>query len=384
MSRVSVTPFLRGRWYWARVPRLGLTAVHCPLGTADKDKALAICAFILLMRDRRESFLLDAFVDRKATIGAAFDAFNANRLADFIRDLREGREDEDLAPYVAKWQAEMARVRRPNAESRAKYLKQVRTLIPEGKVFRRSALTKKAIRDWLAGMGVSSNRYRAALSSFASYLVGEEILPFNPVLQVKAAREAEPRCRYLDQDEAQRVVNAITDPMWRAYHALAAATAMERQALFRLTRRDIDVEARTVLARGSKKPHRARTSHAYTRWNWAWDIFAGWLKGAALLPDTRVFGHRPEHLLDRRMRRALDDACVNAEISDYRPHDWRHTWAVQGLRDGLAIQTVSHQLGHRDAVMTLRVYGRFIPTAADFSTDKVTRSVTSPQKTATN
>lgn len=381
MTRTTISPFRRGRWYWARVPQLGKHGVQRALGTADRDVAVAICAFLRVLRDRRESFLLDQLVEGKTQIGAAYDAFRENRLDEFIRDLREGRRDEDLAPYVAKWQKEMARVRRPRPETRAKYLTQIRTLIPEGKPFPRSKFSSKAIRTWLAGLNVNAtNRYRAAASSFAAYLVAEEVLPFNPVLQVKAQAEAEPRCRYLDQAEVEKVLKAITDPALRAYHALAACTAMERQALFRLTRRDIDTSSRTVLARGTKKAHRARTTHVYATWRWAWDLFAMWLKGAALLPDSRVFAH----LTDEAMRGALADACTAVTIDDYRPHDWRHTWAVQALRDGLSIQTVSHQLGHRDAVMTLRVYGRFVPVASDFDTRNATLTATSKQSTGTD
>jgi len=67
------------------------------------------------------------------------------------------------------------------------------------------------------------------------------------------------------------------------------------------------------------------------------------------------------------MYRALKDACATLGIEDYHPHDWRHTWAVQAIRDSLPLNTVAAQLGHKDAVMTLRIYGKFVPVAADFA-----------------
>lgn len=363
MSRTSITPFLRGRWFWARVPRLGLPGIQRPLGTADRSVAESVCSFLRVLRERRESFLLDAIVDGKVTIGAAFDAYRENRLETFIAETREGRRDEDLEPYVAKWQRELERRRNPSAESRAKYLKQVRTFIPEGERFPRSRLTPKSIKAWLAGLDVHApNRYRAALSSFASFLVEEEVVPFNPVAQVKATKEAEPRCRYLDQVEARKLIDALAGTA-RVYHALAMATGLERQAMGRLRRRDVDLERMTVLARATKKAHRARTVTVYDRWLWAWTIFARDLERRALLPDALVFA---DASLDTYYR-VLMAACKAIGVEDYHPHDHRHTWAVQALRDGLAIQTVASQLGHRDAVMTLRVYGRFIPTSADYA-----------------
>jgi integrase len=379
VTRTTVTPFLRGRTYWARVPRLGLVGAQRSLGTDDKSVAQAMCSFLQVLRGRRESFLLDALAQGRALIGDAFTAYQENRLDAFIGELREGRRDEDVAPYLEKWQKELARIGKPNAETRAKYLYQVRTFIPEGKPFARSRLTPKGIRAWLAGLDMrATNRYRAALSSFCQYLVSEEVVPFNPVLQVKAAKEAEPRLHYLDQTEARAILDGLTD-LPRVLHALAACTALERQALLALKRRDLDLTARTALARATKRAHRARTVSVYDRWSWAWQIVADYVKAHPMLPDAKVFAG----LKASTAYFALKAAAKAAGRPEYTTHDWRHTWAVQALRDGLAIQTVSHQLGHRDAVMTLRVYGRFIPTAADFQARNLTLTATAAQESAT-
>lgn len=374
MSRTTVSPFLRGATYWARVPRIGLMSVQRSLGTGDLAKAREICGFLQAMRTRRESYLLDQLTKPKSpiTVGEAFDAFIENRLEEFISDLREGRRDEDLEPHVAKWLREMERVRKPNAETRANYVRQVRTLIEEGKPFPRSRFTKPVLKEWLGGLSVTAtNRYRAAASKFASYLVSEEILASNPVMKVEASKEAEPRTRHLDQREAKAVIDALTGAH-RAYHALSAATGLERQALERLRRSDIDLAAKTVFARATKKAHRTRTVTVYWRWEWAWEIVVAYLKANPMLPDARVF---PQISKDGAIR-ALRTACTAVQIEDYRPHDWRHTWAVQGIRDGLAIMTIAHQLGHRDAVMTLRVYGRYQPVATDFQSRNATNTAT--------
>jgi integrase len=55
-------------------------------------------------------------------------------------------------------------------------------------------------------------------------------------------------------------------------------------------------------------------------------------------------------------------------------HDWRHTYAVNSLRDGMKPTTVARQLGHRDASLVHRVYGRFIVDARDYATDFTTIS----------
>jgi len=373
MSRYSVTPFRRGKWYWARIPRIGKAGRQRSLGVNSRDVAQLICAMLETLRGRRESFLLDELAEKRVGFGPVLDAFNESRLDQFIKDLREGRADEDLEPYVAKWQAEMARIGKPTAPTRAKYLGQVRTFLPERIARPRSTFTKRTVRTWLAGLGVAStNRYRAALSSFAEYLVEEEVIAFNPVRQVKAIVEPDPRLRYLDQDEARRLLAAITDARARAYQALAAATGMERQALGRLLRRDIDMSARTAYARGTKKKHRQRTVSVYSRWEWAFDHVAKYLASHPMLPDAKVFAGLSHDVAYR----ALKDACKAIGVEDYTTHDWRHTWSVQALRDGVSINTIAHQLGHVDPVMTLQVYGRFRPTGSDFGTLSATYSAT--------
>ncbi len=375
MPRPRVVPFPRGRQYWARVPRLGAAPRQRALGTTDLDTAKRICAFLRLMRDRREGFLLDAIADGRAPIGAAYDAYMDVRLDTYIKELREGKDDVDLEPFVAKWVHEMERVRKPNADSRRKYEMQVRTFVGTGTPFLRSQFTRKAVRDWLAGLSVGApNRYRAALSSFTRFLVIEDVLPTNLVRDVPMVKEREPRLRYLSQDEAKALVDALPEP-YRALHALMLATAMEVGAALKVRRGDLDFTANTAFARGTKRRHRTRTCTVYHRWMWAWEIVRAHVKRSGAMGEAHLFAMctSPGALA------ALKDALSPAGLSDYLTRDHRHTWAVQALRDGIALHTVSHQLGHINATMVLNVYGRFVPTAADFA-PSATSSATVRQK----
>jgi integrase len=42
--------------------------------------------------------------------------------------------------------------------------------------------------------------------------------------------------------------------------------------------------------------------------------------------------------------------------------DQRHTYAVRAIRAGTPAEIVARQLGHANAVLVLKVYGRFAPT----------------------
>ena len=47
-------------------------------------------------------------------------------------------------------------------------------------------------------------------------------------------------------------------------------------------------------------------------------------------------------------------------------HDARHHWAVENIRAGVPVELVARQLGHKDAVMVLKIYGRFAPKDAEW------------------
>lgn len=371
-----VKPFLRGATWWARVPRLEATAVERSLGIKGKenrDVAVDCCRFLSWLKGRRESFLLDQMATGKVPVGSAYSAYLDNRLPAFIRELQHGIEDVDLEPFVEKWQRELARIGKPNADTRAKYLRHVRSLIPAGQPFRRSEFTKQRVRDWLDTLGVSApNRFRASLSSFAQFLVGDDVIPSNPVRGVKMAREAEPRTKHLSQKDAKALIAAFDNEDEQAFHALMLATGMEFGAARRVDAETVTSDS--AYAAGSKTAHRQRTVTVYDRWQWAWKRVTSYI---ARYPGER---HPFEDMTAWGAYAALKRALKKAGLdSEYTTHDHRHTWAVQATRDGLAPHVIAYQLGHRDATMVTRVYGRFRPTAADYRTRKPTESQTTPE-----
>jgi integrase len=60
----------------------------------------------------------------------------------------------------------------------------------------------------------------------------------------------------------------------------------------------------------------------------------------------------------REVTAALKQACTPVGISNYRSHDWRHTYAVQARRDGYNDQVIAHQLGHKTTTPTASDYRR--------------------------
>jgi integrase len=374
------SPFLRGDRWWARIPRIGRPlGRQRALGVEGKEnRALAedVCLFLRTLKRQQKAYLLEQLEEGKVPVYRAYGAFTAANLDQFIRDLKSGTEDPDIEPHVVRWQKELERRGKPNAESRRKYLRQVRTLIPEGEPFRRSSFTKQRIRTFLSELEVGQpNRYRAALSSFAEYLLFEDAIASNPVRLVPMAKEREPRTLHLSPEDALRLVHALPEP-YRELHALMLATGMEISAALRVRRRDIDVGRKTVYARGTKRQSRERMCTVYSRWEPLFRYVQS--RSLGLLPDAPLFPHATSEASLDELRAALKALGLPPE---YRQHDHRHTWAVQAIRDGLALHTIAHQLGHRDATMVLKVYGRFMPNAGDFATKSATTEADLPTDT---
>jgi integrase len=140
--------------------------------------------------------------------------------------------------------------------------------------------------------------------------------------------------------------------------ALMAATGVEWQVIDRLRRRDVDLEARTVHASGSKTRWRNRVVRPTEEW--AWQIFADYARaftGNALLFEG--LRHSAALRTHKRIGRSLGLPVTTL-------HDWRHTYAVQALRDGYTATVIAHQLGHRDAYLLLTRYGRHVPSLEDY------------------
>jgi len=52
----------------------------------------------------------------------------------------------------------------------------------------------------------------------------------------------------------------------------------------------------------------------------------------------------------------MNDACDAAAIEDCNFHILRHTWASHSLMNGMPIEVLSQQLGHKNIAVTMKHY----------------------------
>jgi integrase len=368
-------------WWRLRDPRNG-ERVPVTLQTADTGEARRRQAALEMLSDPRGKSLdlIERVCDHTMTVTELYAA----HIARTTQKLREDADDADLSKHVADWHRWLTtRSRKPLAARQADdYRRQVRTLLPESRSFRRSRLTSKHVDRWLTELPAASTstraRYYAALCSFVKYLRKVAgVISGNPLEEMERPSNAPPRAKYLPFADVQRVLPAITSDAARGVVALAFGSGMERTALQQLTAGDvIDKETRTLFARGTKNGYRSRYVIVD---QWAWGYVEQHLDGK--IGHAKLFEIDFGRVLDAfyaaqiavGLALPLADGLSPAEARKTKGvsikghfhslHDCRHSYAVNRMvgDDGEPtrdLQFIADQLGHADLQMASRIYAK--------------------------
>jgi integrase len=350
------TLYLRGGIYYVGVPTHPNGWVKRTTETRNRPSALSMARMMdeLGPRGRREWVFLDALKSRTLSVARLYDAFSTGQL-----DTLKGEiNDVDVQPYIAEWLKSMDD--QVALDTLQHYGTHVRSFIPAYGRFPISRLSRAELVKWLNSRecGPSTKRkYRAAMSSFCEYLISQELLPVNPMLQVKAPRASPPRMRYLEHSEVVRLVEAQEEP-FRTISALMHATGMEISAILRLTRGDFDMDTWMVRAHGAKTSARDRQAYvmAWVR-PYLLRQINSLLPSAQLFPDITRWAPTKSHTR----------ACKELGIPNYTLRDSRHTFAVNAAKTGVPAELIAAQLGHSDTQMVNRVYARYEPARAEMA-----------------
>lgn len=326
-------------------------------GSLDKGTARAMAQMCKALgrRGSRDWDILDAVQTRRVAIAQVYDAWQRQDLD----GLRARIKDIDLVPYLDRW--EEAAGGKAEDATIARYRLQVETLLDPAQPFPRSGLSPDAIDQWLtrvARTGSTRARYFAALRSFVRYLRSIGALDRDPLEGLTRPKSAAPRCLFLEFAQVQRVMQAapaVDQPLY----ALCYGAGAELSAALATRRRDVLPPTREVHLHGTKgsrqgRSHRDRIVRVS---EWAWPTIERAIGG--LLPDAWLFENRDVNEASRRHRLLL----ASLELTGFRLHDSRHFWAVRMARAGAPAEMIARQLGHKDAMMVIRVYGRFFPSS---------------------
>lgn len=252
-------------------------------------------------------------------------------------------------------------------------LRNVRAAFPDDPPI--AQITKPQIEQFLAGLTVGNTsvlRHHSGLSALWRWAQAEGYVPANLVRSIPQPKPDEKVIEPFTQNEIKLLLMSVDKslPYRRAgkresQHTCANAarnramiyllldTGLRASELCSLTLKDIDLKARklTVMGKGRKErmiPFDAQTGQ--TIWRYLatrkdepvdWPLFPAHAN------------HR--HPLDQRdLYHTLRVIGARAGIDDVHPHRFRHTFAIQFLRNGGDVYTLQDILGHTTLEMTRR------------------------------
>jgi len=353
--------YKHGRTQWGYLKLRDGSRKRVSLGTDDESLARTIESMLNQLRGLREWEILDRVEKGVVSVGEVFDHWRKGD--EGLDHLKATLADLDLNQFVDGWKQWAQR--RASADTVEKYIRQLRKLMPEDKPFKRSEFTRRTISAALASLpcsGSTARRHHAAWSSFANYLVEIEVLPANPLRGIRAPSANQPKELHLPLSECIRLVDAQPMP-YRALAALREGAGVEISAALRVQLSELDQESRTVHIHGTKNRWRDRIVLVE---DWAWPIFLSAAKGK--VGNAGLFTEDSGAPADYARARLEHKAALKALGLNpaYTMHDARHSFAVRWMKAGHDPQLIANNLGHRDASMVLRIYGKYRPKAADY------------------
>lgn len=162
---------------------------------------------------------------------------------------------------------------------------------------------------------------------------------------VEKLREPSGRTRYLERDEATRLIEHCRGTL-RPLVTVALHTGMRKSELLGLTWDAVNLKRNRISLRQTKNgegrhiPINATVRRALT--------------GLRTRLDVPLVFHGPDGRCLSDFRRAFEAACGKAGITDLHFHDLRHTFASWLTMDGVPLKTVADLLGHKSLTMTMR------------------------------
>ena len=176
----------------------------------------------------------------------------------------------------------------------------------------------------------------------------------NPVSLIEMPEVKNERVRYLSTDEYNRLLNALQDertPNWlMPIVVIALNTGLRLSNLLSLKWSQVNLFSRLILIEGSEMKNKESVGIPLTQE--ATETLKELQKVKQV--DGFVFHCKGKRIYPDRLQKAFKKVCKIADITDFRSHDCRHSFASFLRQRGVDLHTISKLLGHKDTRMTLR------------------------------
>ena len=167
----------------------------------------------------------------------------------------------------------------------------------------------------------------------------------NPVKQVKLYKVKNNRLRYLEKEEAQRLIDNCSGYL-KNIVIIALNTGIRRGEILGLKWADIDFNRRIIYLLDTKNGDRREVPVNKT-------VMQALIDQRKHKDSPYVFYNNQGKPLGH-VKKSFLAALKKSDIISFRFHDMRHTFASQLVMSGVDLNTVREKLGHKSMQMTLR------------------------------
>lgn len=206
--------------------------------------------------------------------------------------------------------------------------------------------------------GVTINNHLSTIRSFFRFLLDQEQVERNPVLESHYLRRREvPLPQAMTDEEVRRFLAVIQDKMDRAMFLLLLRSGLRVGELVSLNVTDVDLEQQTVRIERGEKNSLGRIVYFSADTKAALEV---WLAQRAPFPEVSrlFFTQKTKRIqvctVNERFKRYLAQAGIE---KPYSAKSLRHTFATQLLNAGVLLTTLQELLGH-DRITTTQRYAR--------------------------
>lgn len=215
-------------------------------------------------------------------------------------------------------------------------------------------ITRNDIRSFLAIQTVGNKtllNYHTGLSAFFKWALNEELVGINPVVGVARPKPEQRVIQPIPEEHIRAILKSIGKSDYslrhRALILLLLDTGMRVSEICSLTKRNTDLKAKSLKLIGKNNKERILYFSPTT-------AQALW-KYCAQHDGIYLFATKDGFQLDRNnIRHVLERLCKKAGVPAYSPHDFRHTFAVNFLRNYPNIYALQQMLGHSTLDMVKR------------------------------